>query len=326
MSESVIFLTIGMVCLYLGAELLVKGGVALACQLGLPPLMVGLTIVSLSTSLPEAVVSILAQIRDGNGDVALANIVGSNIANMGLILGVVSLVSPQKVIISLRNRETPLMVGATLFLGIGMSFGVLSQAFGVLCFLLFLGYLFLQCYLLKKSPKDQAIKELEDVAFVDQEEIRQSLCLRSLAVNAAFIISGGVFLVMGGYTLIKGATEIALYFGISSRVIGLTVVALGTSLPELATSLIAALRKHSDIALGNIIGSNLFNILFIIGTVASISPISFSREIFVRDFPVMMLFSLTLWGVMHFSKNITRWMGALFLLGYCSYTVFLYFC
>ena len=313
MAGASILILCGFVLLYFGAEGLVRGAARLSIAFGVTPLVVGLTVVSLSTSMPEAMTSFLAQFQAGSGDLALGNIVGSNIANIGLILGVAALVRPLNISSEMRNRETPFMAAVTVGLLLLMFRGETYRYVGFGMLALLVAYLYFQVFVAHKIH-DRMEKEGES-----EEGLLGSITNGSLVQDVAYILVGTLVLVLGGHCLVKGAIGMARIFEISDRVIAVSVVAFGTSLPELATSIVAGLRGESDIAIGNVIGSNIFNILFIVGGVTAILPFTFSRDLLTIDGVVMLGFTLLLWGIVTFTKRVTRPIGALLITAYASY-------
>ncbi len=296
---------VGILLLYLGAETLVRGGKAIGLHFGLSPLVVGLTIVSLSTSMPEAVVSFIAQVQGGSSDLALGNVIGSNIANIGLILGLVALIFPQATK-SVKRRQLLFFLLATLALFVVMSKLYIGPLVGT-CFLIALiTYLYVE---VKMSRTES--------------ENTEKLISKELGKNLFFVLFGGAVLVYGGEALVGGSVFIAKGFGMSDAVIGLTIVSIGTSLPELAASMVAAKRHEPDIAIGNVIGSNIFNILFIVGGVSCISPLQFSVNLFSQDALVMLLFTIPVFLLAWKGKLIPRWGGACFLVAFIGYLTFL---
>ncbi|MGE3954424.1 MAG: calcium/sodium antiporter [Parachlamydiales bacterium] len=303
------WILLGIAFLYGGAEGLVHGAYRVAIRLGMTPLVAGLTVVSIGTSMPEAVASFIAQVNEGLGDLAMGNVVGSNIANIGLIAGVAALSRPMEVSRALRYRETPIMLGALVIFTLLMVGDRLGRGGGVVLILIIAAYLVWQAVIGKReNALDPALK-------AEAEHISG----RHWLIDLLILVSGGVALVFGGWALVKGSIDLATKLGVSDRVIGLTIVAIGTSLPELATSLVAALRGHGAIALGNVVGSNLFNACFIAGGVAVISPITFVPRLVTIDAPVMLALSAILWLMMLTSKRIVRWEGGLLLLLYGAY-------
>lgn len=299
----------GVLLLYLGAECLIHGASRLAIGLGIPVLVVGLTIVSMGTSLPEAITSLIAQVIDGNGDIALANVIGSNIANIGLITGITALIHPLAFSSHVTKIDMPIMLITLLALILFMLPGSVNRISGAILFIALISYVY---YRLKTGQPPFEEKELEKIK--PKQEVLKDLFL---------IVIGIVLLILGGDSFLNGAVRLAKQFGISDRVIGLTIIAIGTSLPELATTLLATVRKHSEIAIGNIVGSNIFNTLFIVGAVAMIKPIKFSQNLLMIDCPVMLLFSVLLWIIMRSSHTIRPLHGLFFLIGYGIYVLYL---
>lgn len=302
---TIIFLLLGVALLYLGAELLVQGASQLALSWGVSSLVVGLTVVSFATSSPEAVASLMAQLSAGSGEMALGNVVGSNIANMGLILGCTCLISPITFCSKMQLREMPIMLVATLLLSLFFFRGTMGQLEGLFLLALLLLYVAFHVW------QSHRLAELR------HEKAGRSKVSR--AWDLTLVGAGTVLLVAGGYCLVTGSVSLMAYLGVSERVIGLTVIALGTSLPELAASVVAALRGESDIAIGNVVGSNIFNLLLIVGLIAVIAPVTAGAEFLQRDVPVMLGLSLFLWVMMWGTKRLGRRKGALLLLAYCSY-------
>lgn len=306
------YLLLGLVLLYYGAEGLVRGSSSLALRLGLSPLLVGLTVVAFGTSAPELVVSLKAASM-GQGDISVGNVVGSNICNIGLILGLSALIVPIRVASQIVRVDTPIMIAATLLSLWFLHDGELSRAEGIILFALLLGYLVFSIVLAKKKSSDVLAGEFS-------EEVK--VTKGGVILDVVFVAGGLVLLVLGARMLVSAAVDIARAAGLSEAVIGLTIVAVGTSLPELATSLVAAVKKEADIAVGNVVGSNIFNILGILGVSATIIPLS-SSGITSIDLGMMMLFALVLWGFAWTGHRINRIEGALLLLAYTGYTVWL---
>ncbi|MGM0440551.1 MAG: calcium/sodium antiporter [Chlamydiota bacterium] len=305
------FLTLlGSALLYLGAESLVRGASKLAFVLGVSPLVVGLTVVSIGTSLPEATATLAAQLGGNKGDIALGNIIGSNISNIGLILGVVLMISPIEIQKSLRRREMPIFLAVTGLIYLAMAFGSIGRLVGAVLLVAFIAYLLLQYHVGRKS-----YLLVEDVAPHREK----------MYVDGLLIALGIVLLVVGGNLLVEGAIKIGAALGVSERSMGLTFVALGTSLPELAASSVAALRRNHGLAIGNVIGSCVFNILFVLGGVSLISPITFSSVLFYVDAPLLLYFSFLLGAIILFSHTMRRWQGIGLLLSYALYLIIFVF-
>ena len=312
MTSTILILVLGLVLLYFGAEGLVRGSSSLALRLGVGPLLVGLTVVAFGTSTPELVVSLKAAYL-GQGDISVGNVVGSNICNIGLILGFSALIIPISVASQIVRVDTPIMIGVTALAMALLYDGALSRVEGIILFILLLAYVLFSIRLAKKQASDPLAAEFG-------EEIKVSK--RGAWVDIVMIIGGLVMLVLGARFLVEAAIDIAKAAGLSEAVIGLTIVAVGTSLPEFATSLVAALKKEADIAVGNVVGSNIFNILGILGISAAVTPLT-SAGITGIDLCVMMLFALVLWIFSRTGFRITRAEGSVMLVGYAAYVAWL---
>ncbi len=286
-------IVIGLGGLFLGGNWLVDAASKIARSLGLPPLIIGLTIVAFGTSAPELIVSVRAAVSGSSG-LALGNVIGSNIANVGLILGLTGLVLPITVKVTLVRREIPIMIGVTL-LGYLLLFDQQIGRFdGIILLLGFITFNVTMLLLTLRRTDEQKAEDLVAGGAYDPGEI-------NLPMEWGRLLFGIVVLLFGAELTVRGATSIAEHFGVPEVVIGLTLVAFGTSLPELAASLVAAFRKQSDIAVGNVVGSNIANLLLILGTTSVISPIpvndpgTFSPYTFgviSFDYPLMLAFSI----------------------------------
>ncbi len=269
----------GLLLLYYGAEYLVTGSSRLALSFGVRPLVVGLTVVAFATSMPELMVSLLAATR-GASSMAAGNIVGSNIANIGLILGVAALIAPIAVARSTLVREVPLMVVASVAVYLVALDGELAFVNGLLLFmglLVFLAY----CVLTARDlsvPLDGAVEKA-----VDEASVRRGR-------NVVLVLLGMTGLALGAELMVRGAVMIATLLGVSEVIIGLSIVAVGTSLPELAASVMSAWKGEMDISVGNVIGSNIFNVLFVLGVCPMIKPIAIEPRLLTLDFPIMLAF------------------------------------
>lgn len=302
----VLLLTVGFVFLVKGADWFVEGAAGIAKKLGIPQLVIGLTIVAMGTSMPEAAVSITSALS-GSAGISIGNVVGSNILNILIILGITAVPTNVRIQKTTFRYEIPFMIGITIIL---MAFGITGNQItfleGILfwlLFLIFLGYLFV----ISKKGSVQ-----------DEEEIKEL----PLWKGVLGIIIGGILVVKGSDFAVEGATEIARYFGMSERFIGLTIVAFGTSLPELVTSVTAARRGNADIAIGNIVGSNIFNILFVIGTTALICNVPFDQK-FVIDTIVAIFSGVLLWAGTIRYKELRKNCGIVMLLCYAGYFIYL---
>lgn len=298
-------LVIGAGILVKGADLLVDGGVGLALRSGVSHLVVGLTVVAFGTSAPELTASIVAALK-GSGDICFGNVVGSNVANIALILGVTALIRPMSVNRMLIRWEIPFMIAisaATYYTGIIHKAG---RTAGLVFLALFAWYL-IHCF---KSP-------------VSETDVDDEKAGKSYVVLFSLVLLGIVGLVLGGKIFVDNAQSIARTLGISDAVIGLTVVALGTSLPELATSAVAAIKGHSDLSLGNIVGSNIFNILLVLGITSTMLPftITHDRFLFLIGLPFMMGLAVVLWLFSAMGGKISRVEAGILFAAYCIYII-----
>jgi cation:H+ antiporter len=309
----------GLLALYLGAEWLVRGSGRLARRFGVSALIVGLTVVAFGTSAPEMVVSAFAAGR-GQGDVAVGNVIGSNIFNVLAILGITALLFPIAVERSLIRRELPLMLLISLLLPLLVFDGLLSRRDAGILIALFAVYLALMIWLARRDPVIDTGEEAFDRELLASDDPTRSPALPSIG----YVVAGLVALVAGARLLVDSSIIFARAAGVSELVIGLTVVAAGTSLPELATSTIAALRRESDIALGNVIGSNIFNLLAILGFSAAIRPLSIAADLIRVEIPVMIASSLLLVPLAFTGRRLDRWEGALLLLCYLGFLMLLF--
>lgn len=308
MTLTIGILVLGLVLLYFGAEGLVGGSSSLALRLGLSPLLVGLTVVAFGTSTPELVVSLKAAYL-GQGDISVGNVVGSNICNIGLILGFSALIIPIKVASQIVRVDTPIMIAVTLSALFLIHDGALSRTDGVILLAMLVSYVLFSIRLAKQQATDPLAAEFGEEIKVSKKGVWQDI---------AFIVAGLVMLVLGARFLVEAAIDIAKAAGLSEAVIGLTIVALGTSLPEFATSLVAALKKEADIAVGNVVGSNIFNLLGILGVSATFTPLS-SAGLTPIDLGVMAAFALALWIFSRTGYRLTRAEGLLMFLAYVLY-------
>lgn len=308
MTISLLYLLVGLVLLYFGAEGLVRGSSSLALRLGLSPLVVGLTVVAFGTSSPELVVSLKAALS-GQGAISVGNVVGSNICNIGLILGLSALITPIATSSQIVRIDIPIMIGVTVVSLAFLGDSTVGFMEGAIFFGLLIVYVIFSIRLARVSKGDALDQEFS-------EEVRVSK--RGTALDVLMVIGGLALLVFGARFLVDGAVIIARAFGWSEALIGLTIVAIGTSLPELATSLLAAIKKEADIAVGNIVGSNIFNILGILGISSMSTPLDASG-ISRLDLGVMTAFALVLWPFARRHHRICRWEASVLLLGYAAY-------
>lgn len=305
---SLLLLIAGLVILTIGAESLVRGSASLAIRLGLTPLVIGLTIVAFGTSTPELVVSLSASLNH-QPDIALGNVVGSNIFNIGIILGITALICPISVNFNVIKMDGPVMVAISLIITGLHYLGTFSRLTG---FCLFSGLVLYTVFTVRMAFKEESNRTDSTL----QEGIPPQS--RSVLLDVGFITGGLVLLVAGSRLLVVSAVDIARYAGVSEAVIGLTIISAGTSMPELATSLVAALRRQPDIAVGNVVGSNIFNILGILGPTAMISPLT-ANGISHVDMWVMTGFAVFLVPLLYTDLKLNRWEGGTLLLGYAAY-------
>ncbi|MBN4054511.1 calcium/sodium antiporter [Nitrospira defluvii] len=298
---------IGFILLILGAGLTVSGAAELATRWGIRPMVVGLTVVALGTSAPEFAASLSASLS-GRGDIAIGNVIGSNISNIGLALGLASLIRPLKVQPRLVRFEVPLLIVVSAIVYLFAFMGKIPRGFGLV---LFSGLIVYIIMLYRWSLKDRPEIEAEFVPKADDR--------KSPFINVMKVVVGLSFLAGGGYLLVEGAVGLARWAGVSELVIGLTIVAIGTSIPEVVTSIVAVCRGQVDIAIGNVLGSNIFNILGVLGAAAMVQPIGIQDALIVRDFPVMGLLTLLLFPFFRMGFDLKRREGIFFLMIYLAY-------
>lgn len=314
-----LFLVTGFVCLVLGAEMLVKGSSRLASAWGVSPLVIGLTVVAFGTSSPEAAVSVWASIG-GQSGIAMGNVIGSNIFNILVVLGMSAVVCPLVVAQQVVRLDVPLMVGASVVLYVLLLDGALGRLDGVLLFTALIVYTF---WAIRKSRRE--MKEVS-AGYRKALDLPPASAGRTRPLVNGLLVAGGLgLLLVGSHLLVQNAVFIARVLGVSEMVIGLTIVAAGTSLPELATSIIAAFRKERDIAVGNVVGSNLFNILGVLGmsAIAASKPLSIGDASLRLDLPVMVLAAVACLPVFFTGHRINRWEGFFFLAYYGVYILYL---
>ena len=303
MLSSLFFIFLGSALLYFGAEWIVKGGVSLAKRFGISTLVIGLTVVAFGTSLPELVVSLIAAIEDSS-TLAIGNAVGSNIANIGLALALSSLIFPITIKYSPIKRDLWIYLCTCVILFLFVLDGRLSSFEGLFLFIGLIFYILICIY----SP-------------TNDEYSNQSHIDLSLVNSILYIIGGAIALALGANLFVDGAIFLARYLGISEIVIGMSVVALGTSLPELATSAVAAFKKESAISVGNIVGSNIFNILSVLGIASIVTPLDSPQEILYFELPVMFLFGISIIIIAKLSQPMHRISSSALLI---SYLLFIY--
>jgi cation:H+ antiporter len=318
---SVVLLVVGIVGLVIGAEGLVKGAARLAARTGMSSVVIGLTVVAFGTSAPELAVSVGDVLRGGDeaGAIALGNVVGSNIANILLALGVAAAIGGSLVVASRIIRiDVPIMIGASILVLLMALDEEINRVEGFVLVVALVIYLVWTVVAARRQP-DSAATEIDDV--VSPEALQQV----SPWTDVGFLAGGLVLLVAGSQALVSAATDIATELGVSDLVIGLTVVAIGTSLPEVATSVLAALRGERDLAVGNAVGSNLFNLLAVLGITASVAPSSIPvpPSAIQVDLPVMIVVAVACLPIFVNGHVIKRWEGALFFAFYIGYITWL---
>lgn len=311
-----LILVVGFVFLIKGADLLVEGASAIAKNLKISDLVIGLTVVAFGTSAPELMVSVLSNIR-GDSEMAIANILGSNIANIWLILGATAVIYPLKVVGSTVWKEIPFGLLAVVLLAIlasdalidGQTFSVLSRIDGLVLLAFFVIFLYYTFGLTRRGEDKHS----------EAEKVEKMPWFKALI----FVLLGLIGLGVGGKLVVDNAISIAQFFGVSSTLIGLTIVALGTSLPELVTSVIAAFKKKADIAVGNVVGSNIFNVFMVLGVSSTIGPLVFQNRNLI-DAGIAILAGLSLFIFLFLGKRhlLQKWQGVAFLIFYFSYITF----
>jgi cation:H+ antiporter len=304
----------GLILLTLGAELLVRGASKLAAIFGVPSLVIGLTVVAFGTSAPELAVSV-SSAWNGQSDIALGNVVGSNIFNVLFILGLSAIITPLAVNRQLIRRDVPIMIAVSTLLLLLALDGSISRIDGLI---LFLGILLYTWVSIRSGRGTQNANPGSQ-----SSEQAKPYTRATLLTYLALTLGGLALLVLGADLFVKGAVECARWLGLSELVIGLTIVAAGTSLPEVATSVVAALKKERDIAIGNVVGSNIFNILAVLGAAALVRPVAIAPAALSFDIPVMLAVVAACLPVFYTGLSIARWEGVLFLFYYAAYTTYL---
>jgi cation:H+ antiporter len=313
----------GLVLLVIGGELLVRGAVKVASNLGVSPLVIGLTLVGFGTSSPELVTSVQAALS-GSPGIAFGNIVGSNMANLLLILGVSALITPIAIASGALRRDGAVMVAAAVVFSILALTMPLGRAVGLAFVAALAVYIFTAFRQESGGSADHGAAHGKSAAAQGVDPAFSSSAGGSTVMGLVTAIAGLAIVVGGGYLLVNGAVALARSYDISETVIGLTIVAVGTSMPELVTSLVAAFRKQADVAFGNIIGSNIYNVLGIGGVTVLIAPSEVPAEIANFDNYIMVGASLLVVMLAYTGRRIARWEGALLLAGYVAYIAFLW--
>lgn len=308
--EIILYLAGGLIMLFIGAEGLIRGSSNLAIKIGITPLVVGLTVVAFGTSAPELVVSLKAALL-GNSSISIGNVIGSNIANIALIVGIASLIRPMDVHANVIRREIPIMIGVSMMLILFLIDGEIGFIDGLIFVIGLIIYLVFNVMLALKEKNPEVDLEFE-------EGLKSKI---GIPVSIVLMIAGLGLLILGANFFVQSAVAIAKMFNVIDAIIGLTIVAIGTSLPELITSIVAAYKNEADIAIGNVVGSNVFNILGILGITALIIPIS-SAGISYVDLGVMLFCAVILLPLSKTGFSISRLEGGFLLF---SYTIYMYY-
>lgn len=319
----ILLLAVGFAFLVKGADFFVEGSSSIAKKLKVPPIIIGLTIVAMGTSLPETAVSVTASLVQNN-ELAVSNVVGSNIFNLMFVIGVCSILTPIMVQKATVVRDIPLSLGCALFLlvlgisGLGDKTGMtLGHADGVIFLIVFVGYIFT---MVRSAMKARAAGQKVEIEGVEECDNMKEL---SYGRSILFLIVGAAAIAFGGDLTVDTASRIAIELGMSQTLVGLTIVSIGTSLPELVTSVVAARKNEVDMAVGNAVGSNIFNILMVLGISSAISPVALIRENII-DIVLLMVFSVMVWIFAGTRKKIERKEGIIMVvvyLVYCAYII-----
>ncbi|MDX9785958.1 MAG: calcium/sodium antiporter [Desulfobacterales bacterium] len=322
MGANIAWCLMGFSLLYYGAEWLVKGASNLASSLGIRPVVIGLTVVAFGTSAPELVVSIVAAI-EGKSMIAVGNVVGSNICNIALVLGTATVFHPISCHPSILQRDIPIMMGVSVYLLVVTANSVIGRWEGASLFGGVIFYIFYN-YVLVKEKVDLGVGDEKTAVILEREEIS---IVKKRSRQILWILIGIAGVIGGAQIVVNAAVNIMTTLGLSEKLIGLTIVAFGTSLPELATSVVAAVRRQMDISLGNLVGSNVFNILSVIGGAAIFRPIlipgGFLKSGLMMDYFVMMFISFLPWVMMRRTYTLTRVNGLVLLACYAGYLIYL---
>ncbi len=311
--NSTVLMVVGLAVLILGADLLVRGASRIALRFKISPLVVGVTVVAFGTSTPELLISIQAALA-GSPDITMGNVVGSNICNLALVLGVTALITPIPVANDSIRIDWPMTMGSSLLLYFLVREGMVNDYDGVFFIVLLIVYV---VFIIRRSRK----KNLAASDLGIDVEVPSEGSNKSLLKDIFLIIIGGAGLYFGSDWFVNSARDIAIYLGVSERIVGVTVVAIGTSLPELVTSVVAAFKKETDLAIGNLLGSNIFNILSILGITSLISEIEVSDIMINSDMIWMLAITLVLLPMMVLNKKIDRYEGLILVGTYVFYTI-----
>lgn len=321
--KAILILVIGFVLLIKGADFFVEGSSSVAKKFHVPAMLIGMTIVAMGTSLPECAVSVTASLANNNS-LAVSNVIGSNIFNLMVVCGACALFSPLTIRQDTLKKEFPLsIICAALMLVLGYIGMTLGHIDGIIFLVLFVGYLLWMIQSAKKARAAVLSDPAQSGQIEQTEFVEENIAILPTWKSLVFIIGGMIAIKFGGDFVVNGASSIASSMGLSQTLIGLTIVAMGTSLPELVTSLVAAKKGEVDMALGNVIGSDIFNILFVLGIATAISPISFLMEN-VIDIILLIIMSVIVLAFAWTRQQINRKEGILMLLMYAAYMVYIY--
>jgi cation:H+ antiporter len=316
--STILLLIAGLALLIIGAEILVRGASRLAAAAGISPLVIGLTVVAFGTSSPELAVSVQSAFA-GQADIALGNVVGSNIFNILFVLGISALIIPLVVAQQLVRLDVPLMIGVSVLVYL---FGLNGQIGRMEGAILFLGIIAYTVFLIRQSRKEtKEVREEYAQEFAD----RQPHGIKFFLVNLLLVVGGLTLLILGARWLVDSAVTLAQALGLSELIIGLTIVAIGTSMPEVATSIVAAVRGERDIAVGNVVGSNIFNLLAVLGLTSLVAPngVPVPEAALAFDLPVMTAVAFACLPIFFTGYRVARWEGAVFLGYYAAYVLYL---
>ncbi len=320
--KAILILVIGFVLLIKGADFFVEGSSSVAKKFHVPAMLIGMTIVAMGTSLPECAVSVTASLANNNS-LAVSNVIGSNIFNLMVVCGACALFSPLTIRQDTLKKEFPLsIICAALMLVLGYIGMTLGHIDGIIFLVLFVGYLLWMIQSAKKARAAVLSDPAQSGQIEQSEFVEENIAILPTWKSLVFIIGGMIAIKFGGDFVVNGASSIASSMGLSQTLIGLTIVAMGTSLPELVTSLVAAKKGEVDMALGNVIGSDIFNILFVLGIATAISPISFLMEN-VIDIILLIIMSVIVLAFAWTRQQINRKEGILMLLMYAAYMVYI---
>ena len=317
------WVTIGLVLLYFGAEWLVKGSASVALKFGVSPLVVGLTVVAFGTSAPELLVCLQANLKPGGGDIAIGNMVGSNICNILMVLGVSAMVFPLEIHEQIVKREMNILLVASLIF-VAMAYGgVLGQIEGILLFIGIVVYVVYSIYDARRTPSTEDDGDLDEVLSPEEIEAAQKGGTKDIAKDLILIVVGIAALMLGANWLVAGGEQLAIMLSVPKAIIALSLFAFGTSLPELATGIMASWRKEGDIVVGNAVGSCIFNLLAVGGVTAAVCPIKIV-DVNWSDFGVLLLTVVLSMILMRTNRSISRVEGGIMLAIYLGYSVYMF--